>query len=200
MYPYDEQSRAYQQRHSAFRRGSKKSVTPKSPGITQLKITISTSSAPPPNMGGKARGGLEGPSKTEDEVTLKVLLAAGTALLRPPAPLPVEPTELVRRLEASGSLVPERWQSSRSAWRGLSAIAEAVEDSSTPTIPPKSDDGHLDHDRPSVGKNHLDRAQAMLLVGERCLDLVVGLQGWLEKEFWPSRFNDGLESRDCESS
>ena len=46
--------------------------------------------------------------------------------------------------------------------------------------------------------NHT-RAELQLLVGERCLQLLVDIQVWLEKEYWPAECRDGLQTSDCES-
>jgi hypothetical protein len=34
-------------------------------------------------------------------------------------------------------------------------------------------------------------------VGKRSIDLVVALQWWLSKEFWPVNLREGLNEKDC---
>lgn len=41
--------------------------------------------------------------------------------------------------------------------------------------------------------------QLRILVGDRCLNLLVGMQRWLEKEHWPPEAREGLANSDCRS-
>lgn len=41
--------------------------------------------------------------------------------------------------------------------------------------------------------------QLRILVGNRCVVLLVNMQRWLEKENWPADARDGLVISDCES-
>lgn len=40
--------------------------------------------------------------------------------------------------------------------------------------------------------------QLRILAGNRCLVLLVGMQRWLEKEYWPVEAKEGLVASDCE--
>jgi hypothetical protein len=41
------------------------------------------------------------------------------------------------------------------------------------------------------------KAELQISVGKRCLGLLVDIQAWLEKEYWPVEHRDGLEASDC---
>lgn len=110
---------------------------------------------------------------------LKTLLAAGNALLQPPEPLPSAPPALIARLKAAGDLVPWR---DRPGW---------TEDDELEEIGDDDPEG-------SVAKRKARRDALVLLVGQRSLDLVVAMQAWLAKEFWPPEHKDGLGEKDCE--
>lgn len=110
---------------------------------------------------------------------LKALLAAGTALLRPPEPLPSTPPALIERLKAASELVPWR---DRPGWSEDDELEEIGDDD-------------LERD---VVKRKARRDTLVLLVGQRALDLLVAMQAWLGKEFWPREHKDGLGEKDCE--
>jgi hypothetical protein len=41
-------------------------------------------------------------------------------------------------------------------------------------------------------------AELQSLVGKRCLELLEDIHAWLEKEYWPAAYLDGLGAPDCE--
>lgn len=114
-----------------------------------------------------------------EDPALKTLLAAGKALLKPPDPLPSAPQLLLERLRESSALLP--W-SDRAGWTEDDELDEIGDD-----------------DADDRGKRKARRDQLVLLVGQRCLDLVVAIQAFLGKEFWPAEYRQGLKETDCKS-
>lgn len=113
-----------------------------------------------------------------DAVNLKTLLAAAKALLRPPAPLPSSPPALLERLRSSSELLP--------SWRNKPGWGEDDE------LDEIGDDDESDKEKRKVRRDAL-----VQLAGKRSLDIVVGMQEWLEKEFWPLDARDGLDAKEC---
>jgi hypothetical protein len=116
-----------------------------------------------------------------DDITLKTLITAATALLRPPTPLPAAPTELVHRLQACSAALPTDWKR-RYGWNEEEE-EEGVDDNGGPV---------------SAEATKKCRDELRLRVGKRCLMLVEGIQRWLRMEFWSAEFKQGLDTKDCE--
>lgn len=114
------------------------------------------------------------------EPSLKTLIAAGKALLQPPNPLPSAPPELLQRLRESSAEL--------SIWRDR---------------PGWTEDDELDEigddDTEDVSKRKARRDQLVLLVGQRCLDIVAAMHSFLGMEFWPADQRHGHGEKDCES-
>lgn len=109
---------------------------------------------------------------------IKTLLAAATALLAPPAPLPSAPPALLERLRASSALLPG-WRT-RAGWTDDDELEQIGDDD----------------DEASPARK--ERRDALVqLVGRRCLDILLALQAILGKEFWPAEFKDGMGDKDC---
>ncbi|KAK4683728.1 hypothetical protein P7C73_g6500, partial [Tremellales sp. Uapishka_1] len=111
-------------------------------------------------------------------LSLKLLLSAGQALLQPPGPLPSFPPELLQRLSAASAVLPLEWRSRHQGWEDdseLEQVGDASEDIRT-----------------RKGR----RDELLLIVGQRCLSLVDGMQHWLQREFWPVEFKDGHDTKD----
>lgn len=111
---------------------------------------------------------------------IRDLLDAGYTLLEPPAPIPSAPLALLDRLRNSAANVPV-WRN-RPAWNEDDELELIGIDSDADTDPVK---------------RKQRRDELVLIVGERCVDLVVGLQWWLSKEFWPVNLREGLSEKDC---
>lgn len=109
------------------------------------------------------------PSSGPDSV--KAILRAAHVLLQPPTPLPTGTAELQRRVKESWKAQPHSWD------EGLAAVAHGILDYKT------TDDAGTR----TIGD----------LVRLRCLDLLLGLQGVLIKEFWPVEARAGYEAKDC---
>lgn len=113
-----------------------------------------------------------------DAVNLKTLLSSAKALLRPPQPLPSSPPALLERLRSSSELLP--------SWRTKPGWGEDDE------LDEIGDDDDSDKDKRKARRDALVK-----LVGKRSLDIVVGMQEWLEKEFWPLEARGGLDAKEC---
>lgn len=114
-----------------------------------------------------------------EQVNLKALLNSAKALLRPPQPLPSSPPLLLERLKASSELLPT-WRQ-KEGWREDDELEEIGDD-----------------DDSDKAKRKARRDTLVLTVGKRSLDIVVGMQEWLEKEFWPIDDRGGLDAKECE--
>ena len=114
-----------------------------------------------------------------DAVNLKTLLSSAKALLKPPQPLPSSPPALLERLRSSSELLP--------SWRSKPGWGEDDE------LDEIGDDDDSDKDKRKARRDAL-----VQLVGKRSLDIVVGMQEWLEKEFWPLEARGGLDAKECE--
>lgn len=42
------------------------------------------------------------------------------------------------------------------------------------------------------------KPELQIYLGGLCLQLLVDIHAWLEKEYWPAEHRDGLEASDCE--
>jgi hypothetical protein len=115
-----------------------------------------------------------------DRTALKSLLKVGTTLLQPPAPLPSAPAQILERLRQSSLLVPE-WRD-RAGWREEDELEEIGDDDET-----------------DAARRKERRDALVLAVGLRCLDILVAMQGVLEREFWPVEQRGIMEPKDCRS-
>lgn len=122
----------------------------------------------------------------------KSILKAAHELLQPPSALPTDRLELGRRVQASWRALPESWN------EGLTTIAKDLGEVNGGS---GSAEEELEEIGTSITRSASPRKQGAvdLLVGLRCLDLLVGLQAILIREFWPAEVRGG-EARDCKFS
>ncbi|KAI9639557.1 uncharacterized protein MKK02DRAFT_39872 [Dioszegia hungarica] len=118
----------------------------------------------------------------------KSILKAAHELLQPPSALPTDRLELGRRVQASWRALPESWN------EGLTTIAKDLGEVNGGS---GSAEEELEEIGTSITRSASPRKQGAvdLLVGLRCLDLLVGLQAILIREFWPAEVRGG-EARD----
>lgn len=122
----------------------------------------------------------------------KSILKAAHKLLQPPAALPTDRIELGRRVEASWKVLSQGYN------EGLAVIAKDLSEAGGGS---DSAEAELEEIGSSIARSAIPRKQGAVdqLVGLRCLDLLVGLQAVLIREFWPAGVRGG-EARDCKFS
>ncbi|WVR07318.1 hypothetical protein IAU60_004359 [Kwoniella sp. DSM 27419] len=117
-------------------------------------------------------------------ITLKQLLKSSDVLLRPPAPLPSNPPDLLQRLRQCSRSLPKDWRRRAEDWLEEDET-EAVGDTSTET-----DGFHAE-------RRKARRDELVLTVGKRCFILTQAMQQILEQEFWPDELRTGHQQDDC---
>ncbi|WWD17535.1 hypothetical protein CI109_101976 [Kwoniella shandongensis] len=122
--------------------------------------------------------------------SLKTLLRASEALLKPPQPLPSSPPELLQRLKGCSKLLPKEWKKSCSEWNEEDEL-EQIGDNAPTGLPSGSAVSSEVEQRRKRRKEEL-----LFVVGKRCFALIKAIQGWLRKEFWPKDQRGGMEQRD----
>lgn len=127
---------------------------------------------------------------TRSPSSVKDILEAAQILLQPPATLPTDSSELRARLNDSWRALPHSWDD------GLAALARQISGSDQPDTEEEED---LDQLIAGVEALSTENQGDQKLFGLRCLDILVGLQAVLEKEFWPAE-SRGHDAKDCTST
>lgn len=119
--------------------------------------------------------------------SVKDIIKAAHLLLKPPGALPTTSTELRGRLNESWAYLSHRWDEE------LDAQPLDI-DNSVRNIEDEADDVESND---AIGTSKDGERQIKILVGMRCLDLLLRLQAILSKEFWPAEFRQA-DPKDCE--
>jgi hypothetical protein len=121
---------------------------------------------------------------------VKDCLESAQILIRPAGPFPTDVTELRVRLRDSWKALPHSWDD------GLATLARQVsaEDESD-----TKEEESVDRLVAGVQALSTKGQEVQRLFGLRCLDILVGLQAVLEREFWPAE-SRGHDVKDCKLS